>query len=67
MSKWLNSLTFNNIQYPKEVMSEERPPPCVFVPENDILEKMIIMTSKYTFEKRKLLLSKFSDQDFNIV
>ena len=57
----MSSLVFHKFIYPEHVINDQRPPQCLFVPEQDMLIKIIETTMKYSFMKRKLLLSKFSD------
>ena len=61
--KWLNTLNFNKSLYEDEHLAVNKPPGCVFVPEKPLMEAMVEATMKFTWEGRKVLLSKFFDME----
>lgn len=58
--KFIKNITFENFVYPENLMVEEKPPACIFVPSTAILNKMIEAAAKHT--NKHILLSKFNDQ-----
>lgn len=57
--KWLKSLTIENYIYPESSFDPKRPPPCIFVPEPALFNKMIEAVAKNSDLTQ--LLSKFAD------
>ena len=45
--QWLKSLTHDNFIYPMETFDPNKPPVCIFVPEEKILNKMIETVSQF--------------------
>lgn len=58
---YLDKLSFENHVYPKVYMEATKPPACAFLPEDDVLEKIIKVAMKYTFEGRHIALAKHFD------
>ena len=62
--KWLKSLNHENFIYPAH-LNDPNPlnsPPCVFVPDTAILNKMIEVVARNIMDKN-VLYSKFSDME----
>lgn len=57
--KWLKSLTLENYIYPESSFNPNKPPPCIFVPEPALFNKMIEAVAKST--NLKQLMGKFAD------
>ena len=58
--KWLKSLTHETFIYPMTTFDPEKPPSCIFVPEQDIMFKMIETVARNQ-KNKDMLYAKFSD------
>jgi hypothetical protein len=61
--KYLQLLSFDKALYDKDLLNSEAPPPCVFMPEKKMMEKIVQTVMKYSYEGRKVCLSKFCDME----
>ena len=61
--KYLQLLSFDKALYDKDLLNSEAPPPCVFMPEKKMMEKIVQTVMKYSYEGRKICLSKFCDME----
>ena len=59
--KWFHSLNFEKDVYPNNLINEEKPPSCVFVPDQKLMHTMIEATANS--ETLEELLFKFCDKD----
>lgn len=58
--KWLKSLTHDNFLYPETCFSKTKPPPCIFIPDEAVFNKMIEAVAKGQ-ENMDRVLTKFND------
>ena len=58
--KWLKSLTHDSFIYPQTNFDREKPPACIFIPETNILNKMIETVARNQ-KNKDMLFAKFSD------
>ena len=60
VSKWIRTLSHDNYLFPEEKLSPEKPPNIVFMPEEDLLNKLIEYAAKHHGNTDNLL-AKLSD------
>jgi len=62
--KWLRSLHHDVLIYPEDVYDPEgkRPPPCLFVPEPKLLDKMIEASARY-YDNIPMMYAKFNTME----
>ena len=58
--KWLKSLTHDNFLYPETCFSKTKPPPCIFIPDEAVFNKMIEAVAKGQ-ENMDRVMNKFND------
>ena len=49
--------------YPPEYIDPKEPPACIFFPEKPIMEKIVRVAMKYSFQGKNIMLSKFFDME----
>ena len=59
--KSIQQLNFDTPLYESHLITPEAPPPCIFMPEPEMLKSMVKLAIKYSYEGRRIMLAKFYD------